>query len=126
MTKTGRPLAVAPGGTVVYTITLKVPSKVDAKQVDVCDTLPAGLVFASAPGATFSKGRACWHLDVAKAGSTTTFTITATVDANAKPGLISNGVVVTGGTAPKVSARAPVKVSPGKHGVKGRISGVTG
>ena len=53
---------------VVFTIVLTVPSKVDAKQVDVCDTLPAALVFESAPGATFSKGRACWHLDVAKAG----------------------------------------------------------
>jgi uncharacterized repeat protein (TIGR01451 family) len=126
VTKTGRPRAVSPGGTVVYTITLKVPSKVDAKGVDVCDALPAGLTFASAPGATFSKGRACWHLDVAKAGSTTVFTITTTVDANAKAGVISNGVVVLGGTAPKVSAHAPVKVSPGKHGVKGRVSGVTG
>jgi uncharacterized repeat protein (TIGR01451 family) len=96
VTKSASPKAVKRGGTVVFTITLRVPSKVDATQVDLCDTLPAGLAFVSAPGATFSKGRACWHLDVAKAGSTTAFRITTRVDANAKAGMIGDGVRVTG------------------------------
>jgi uncharacterized repeat protein (TIGR01451 family) len=124
--KTASPKTVGPGQTVVFTIVLKVPSKVDAKQVDVCDTLPAALVFESAPGATFSKGRACWHIALAKAGSTTTFKITATVDADAKAGTVKNIVVATAGNAGKVTARAPVKVTPGRSGVKGRVSAVTG
>ena len=124
--KTAKPRAVVPGDRVVFTIVLKVPSKVDAKQVDVCDTLPAALVFESAPGATFSKGRACWHLDVAKAGSTTTFRITAKVDADARSGVVKNVVVATAGNAGRVSARAPVTVTPGRSGVQGRVSAVTG
>ena len=124
--KSAKPHSVEPGGTVVFTIVLKVPSKIDAKQVDVCDTLPSGLVFTAAPGATFSKGRACWHLNVARAGSTTSFAITATVDQNAQPGVIKNVVVAVADNAPRVSAHAPVRVTPAGHGVKGRISGVTG
>ena len=102
------------------------PSKVDAKQVDVCDTLPAALVFESAAGATFSQGRACWHLALAKAGSTRTFKITATVDSDAKAGVVTNVVVATAGNAGKVTARAPVTVAPARGGVKGRVSRVTG
>ena len=103
------------------------PSDVDAKSVDLCDTLPAELVFVSAPGATFSKGRACWHLAVAKARSATIFTITAKVDTDAAPGTITNVAVGTADNAPASSGRAPVKVTAGRHGVKGVKSGsVTG
>ncbi len=125
MRKTANPKKVVPGQSVTFTVVLKVPSKIDAKNVDVCDTLPSELVFDSAPGATFSKGRACWHLDIAKAGSTTTFTITAKVDVTAKPGVVKNVVVATADNAGKKSAHAPVKIKPG-HGVAGRISSVTG
>ena len=125
--KTASPQKVGPGQKVVFTIILMVPSKVDAKNVDVCDTLPAELVFDSAPGATFSKGRACWHIALAKAGSTTTFKITAKVDNDAKPGVVKNIVVATADNAGKVTARAPVKVTAGRKGVKGVLSpGVTG
>jgi uncharacterized repeat protein (TIGR01451 family) len=125
--KSASPSSVGPGGRVVFTLTLTVPSNVDAKQVDVCDTLPADLVFVAAPGATFSKGRACWHLNLAKAHSSTKFTITARVDIDAAPGIIVNVAVGTGDNAPATSGRAPVTVTPGQHGVKGRLSkGVTG
>ena len=123
--KTADPTSVSPGDTVTFTIVLKVPSRIDAKGVDVCDTLPAKLVFDSATGATFSKGRACWHLDLAKAGSTTSFKITAKVEGNATPGVVKNIVVATADNAGRVSARAPVKVKP-SHGVAGRVSAVTG
>jgi uncharacterized repeat protein (TIGR01451 family) len=123
--KTASPSSVEPGGTVVFSLTLTVPSNVDAKQVDLCDTLPADLVFVSAPGATFSKGRACWHLAVAKAHSATIFTITAKVDADAAPGIITNVAVGTADNAPRTSGRAPVTVTP-SHGVAGVTSRVTG
>ena len=125
MRKTAAPATVQPGGKVTFTITLKVPSKIDAKQVDVCDTLPDALVFESAAGASFSQGRACWHVALAKAGSARTFKITASVDGDAKAGVISNVVVATAGNAGKVTARAQVKVAP-QSGVKGRVSLVTG
>ena len=126
ITKTADPDSVEPGATVVFTIALKVPSKVDAKQVDVCDTLPSELVFESAPGATFSNGRACWHVNLARAGSTRQFKITAKVDGDATAGVVENIVVATAGNAGKVTARAPVTITPARGGVKGRVSAVTG
>jgi uncharacterized repeat protein (TIGR01451 family) len=120
--KTARPKGVELHGEnspeVTFTIVLKVPSQVDAKQVDVCDTLPAHMVFVSVPGATLSNGRACWHLDVAKAQSTHEFTITAKVDKDFLGGSLKNVVVGTAGNAPKVSANATVDVA---H-VQGEIS----
>jgi uncharacterized repeat protein (TIGR01451 family) len=99
--------------TVTFTIVLKVPSTVDAKQVDACDTLPAHMVFAtpSIAGATISNGRVCWHLDVAKAQSTHEFKFTAKVDSDFKGASLKNVVVATAGNAPKVSANAHVDVA---------------
>jgi uncharacterized repeat protein (TIGR01451 family) len=121
--KSARPATVEAGNNVVFTIVLKVPSKIDAKQVDVCDTLPPQMAFVSATGATFSKGRACWHLAVAKAGSTRRFTITATVDKDTPAGVIKNIAVATANNAGKVTARAPVNVTPASQG---GVAGVTG
>jgi uncharacterized repeat protein (TIGR01451 family) len=121
--KSARPGTVEAGSTVVFKVVLKVPSKIDAKQVDVCDTLPPQMAFVSAPGATFSKGRACWHLTVGKAGSTRRFTITVTVDKDTKASLIKNIVVATASNAGKVTARAPVNVTPASQG---GVAGVTG
>jgi large repetitive protein len=119
--KSASPTAVQLNGNdtpaVVFTIVLKVPSKIDAKQVDVCDTLPADMVFVSAPGATFSKGRACWHLRVAKAGSSRTFKITATVDKDFAGASLTNVVTATAANARKVTAKATVDV--------GHVQGVT-
>ena len=123
--KTAKPKTVAPGQTVVFTIVLKVPSKVDAKNVDVCDTLPAELVFDSAPGATFSKGRACWHLDLAKAGSTTSSRSRPRSTPTPGPASSRTSSSRRPTTPGKKSAHAPVKIKPG-HGVAGRISAVTG
>ena len=111
---------------VVFTIVLKVLSSVDAKQVDVCDTLPASMTFVSAPGATFSNGRACWHLAVAKAGSTTSFKITASVDKDFAGGSLKNVVTATAGNAPKVSANATVDVAHTLGVTSRKKSAVTG
>jgi uncharacterized repeat protein (TIGR01451 family) len=123
--KTAKPKTVVAGTNVVFTIVLKVPSKVDAKSVDVCDTLPAALVFQSAPGASYSNGRACWHLAVAKAGSTTTFKITAQVIKGTKPGVVKNVVVATASNAKPATSTAPVKVKPSRPDQHG-VAGVTG
>jgi uncharacterized repeat protein (TIGR01451 family) len=114
--------------TVIFTIVLKVPSSIDAKQVDACDTLPAHMVFATPTikGATISNGRVCWHLDVAKAHSTHTFKFPAKVDSNFLGGSFENVSVATAGNAPKVSAHAPVNVAHVGGRVNRKKSHVTG
>jgi len=114
--------------TVTFTIVLKVPSSIDAKQVDVCDTLPAHMVFATPTikGATISNGRVCWHLDLAKAHSTHTFKVPAKVDSNFLGGSLENVVVATAGNAPKVSAHAPVNVAHVGGRLNRKQSPVTG
>ena len=114
--------------TVTFTIVLKVPSSIDAKQVDVCDTLPAHMVFATPTikGATISNGRVCWHLDLAKAHSTHTFKVPAKVDSNFLGGSLENVVVATAGNAPKVSAHAPVNTAHVGGRVNRKKSPVTG
>ena len=129
--KSARPKGVELNGsnspTVTFTIVLKVPSPVDAKQVDVCDTLPEHMVFASQSikGATISNGRVCWHLDVAKAGSTHQFRFTAKVDSDFQGATLKNVVVARAGNAPKVSANASVDVAH-VQGVVSNPSAVTG
>jgi uncharacterized repeat protein (TIGR01451 family) len=114
--------------TVTFTIVLKVPSSIDAKQVDACDTLPAHMVFATPTvrGATISNGRVCWHLDVAKAHSTHTFKFPAKIDSNFLGGSLENVSVATAGNAPKVSAHAPVNVAHVGGRVNRKQSHVTG
>ena len=117
--KTANPKTVGPGQKVVFTIVLKVPSKVDAKNVDVCDTLPAELVFDSAPGATFSKGRACWHIALAKAGSTTTLQDHGEGRQRRQAGRGQERRGGHGRQRGQGHRRAPVKVTAGRKGVKG-------
>jgi uncharacterized repeat protein (TIGR01451 family) len=114
--------------TVTFTIVLKVPSSIDAKQVDACDTLPAHMVFATptVKGATISNGRVCWHLDLAKAHSTHTFKFPAKIDSNFLGGSLENVSVATAGNAPKVSAHAPVNVAHVGGRVNRKQSHVTG
>jgi uncharacterized repeat protein (TIGR01451 family) len=126
ISKSASPKTVVAGNAVTFTIVLRVPSQVDAKDVDVCDTLPSRMTFKSAPGSTFSKGRACWHLDLVKAGATKRFRITATVDADTPAGVIRNVVVATAGNAGRVTARAPVTVEPAPPAPDFGVAGVTG
>src|SRR5262249_38232677 len=112
---------------VVFTIVLTVRSSIDAKDVDVCDRLPAGMTFVAAPSATFSNGRACWHLGVAKAHSSHQFTITAAVDKDFAGATLDNVVAATAGNADRVSDNATVDVGH-TAGVANRKkhAGVTG
>jgi uncharacterized repeat protein (TIGR01451 family) len=45
------------GDTIRFTITIRARGTGTATNARVCDTLPPGLVFVRAPGATFSGGR---------------------------------------------------------------------
>jgi uncharacterized repeat protein (TIGR01451 family) len=129
--KSADPAAVSLHGdnspSVVFTIVLSVPSAVDAKGVDVCDRLPAGMTFVAAPSATFSNGRACWHLAVAKAHSSHAFTITAAVDKDFAGATLENVVVATAANAGRVSDSASVEVGHSLGATSGKKhAGVTG
>ena len=69
LTKSANVAVVKPGGTVRFTIHWKNTGKTAAKNVVICDKLPSGLTFSSAPGATFKSGKACWSRKSVAVGS---------------------------------------------------------
>jgi len=64
------------GDTIQFTITIRARGTGKATNVRVCDTLPPGVVFVRAPGATFSGGRACWRLASISAGQKRSYHVT--------------------------------------------------
>ena len=103
---------------VTFTIVLKVPSKIDAKQVDVCDTLPAHMVFVKAlDGGVQQRPRLLAPRRRGRRSRRTQFRIVAKVDKGFQGGSLKNVVVATAGNAPKVSANASVDVAHAQGGV---------
>ncbi len=84
-----------PGMTVRYRLYAKVTGSADAYGLKVCDDLPEGLTFISAPRARFRSGMACWTIDVARAGTTYTFEVRARVAKNHGAGKVRNFVIAT-------------------------------
>jgi large repetitive protein len=84
--KTADHPTVQAGATIGFTLTLHVPGPVAAVNVVVCDALPAHMTFSSAPGATFSGGKACWTFAHVASGATRTMRVIAKVDADAPTG----------------------------------------
>ena len=60
LTKHAAKATVVAGREVVFTIRLRNTGKSNLLNLRVCDVLPGTMTFVSAPGATFSKGQACW------------------------------------------------------------------
>jgi uncharacterized repeat protein (TIGR01451 family) len=95
--------AVAPGGQITYTITASNSGTIDATQVVVADGLPAGI--ASATWTCTGTGATCAHasgsgglnetLATLPAGSSVTYTLTATLAATGLPASIANFASVT-------------------------------
>ena len=87
------------GETVQFTITLRARGTGKATNVRVCDTLPPGLVFVRAPGATFSGGRACWHIATISAGQSRRYRVTVRADSVRRATVRTNvATVVAPGT----------------------------
>jgi uncharacterized repeat protein (TIGR01451 family) len=108
-----------------YRIAVRNTGKVAAVAVVVCDVPSRRLVFVSAPGATFSNGRACWRIGSLAPGAKRTAHVRTRLDSNTKRGTVRNDAVASGKNTGKAAVKDTVKVQV--RGVKaGRPGGVTG
>lgn len=111
------------GGLVVYTIAVTNRGNAPARNLQICDTLPAGMSFVSASAGSHKlSGRRCWTISTLSAGATARVRITLRVTVNASP-TITNIALVTTGNATRAFSTARVS----GVGVRGAGSlGVTG
>jgi uncharacterized repeat protein (TIGR01451 family) len=123
LTKSADVSVVKPGGLVHFTIHWKNTGKSAAKNVLVCDRLPAGMTFSSAPGATFKSGKACWTKSSVAIGGSLSFAVVAKVDSDAGAQTFTNVATAAASNAKSVEASAKVRSLPQR---KARPGGVTG
>jgi uncharacterized repeat protein (TIGR01451 family) len=123
LTKAADVSVVKPGGLVHFTIGWKNTGKAAAKNVQICDRLPAGMTFSSAPGSTFKSGKACWTRGSVGVGNSLKFSVVARVDADAGAQSFTNVATATASNAKSVHASAKVRSLPQR---KVRPGGVTG
>jgi uncharacterized repeat protein (TIGR01451 family) len=114
---------VKPGATVRFTIGWKNTGKVAAKNVEICDKLPSGLTFSSAPGATFKSGKACWTRKSVAVGKSLTFGVVAKINADAGSQTFTNVATATASNAPSKTANAKVRSLPQKTQKPGGVTG---
>ena len=100
-----------PGDRVVFSLLWRNTGPATARQVRICDRLPAGMTFLSAPGATYRGGQACWSRASARTGLQLRATVNARVDAETPSPTLTDTVTATAANAPTKRARATVKVS---------------
>jgi uncharacterized repeat protein (TIGR01451 family) len=117
---------VKPGQVYRYSIVVKNIGTRTAVGVTVCDVPPKQLVFVSAPGATFSKGRACWHIKQLRPGASRTFVVTVRLDTNATPGSVRNGAVASAKNSKKPVRTVSTIGVEAAAAEAGRPGGVTG
>ena len=116
---------VRPGGSFRYRLTVTNTGTQTAVGVVVCDVLSRQLVFVSVPGASFSRGRACWSLERLGKQHSRSFLVTVRLDANAAPGPVVNDAIVSAkNVVGAVEAAALVRVKG--VAATGRPGGVTG
>ena len=84
------------------------------------------MTFVSAPGATFSKGKACWSRATLRPGKQLAVKITARLDLSAGVGTTCNTAQMTAGNAAKTTAKACIGTRPRRAAVSGGTVGVTG
>jgi uncharacterized repeat protein (TIGR01451 family) len=121
--KSANAAVVKPGGTVKFTIKWKNTGKTAAKNVVICDKLPSGLTFSSAPGATFKAGKACWTRKSVGVRSQLTFAVVAKLDADAGSRSFTNVATATASNAPSKTATAKVRSLPQKSVKPGGVTG---
>jgi uncharacterized repeat protein (TIGR01451 family) len=123
LAKSANVSVVKPGGLVRFTIKWRNTGKIAAKRVVICDKLPSGMTFSSAPGSSFKAGKACWTRKSVGVGSELQFLVVAKVDADAGQQTFRNVATATAANAPSKTATATVKSLPQR---KVRPGGVTG
>jgi uncharacterized repeat protein (TIGR01451 family) len=121
--KSASAAVVKPGGTVKFTIKWKNTGKKAAKNVVICDKLPSGLTFNSAPGASFKSGKACWSRKSVAVGAELSFGVVAKVDADAGSRSFTNVATATASNAPSKTATAKVRSLPQRTVKPGGVTG---
>jgi uncharacterized repeat protein (TIGR01451 family) len=111
------------GGLVTFTLTLRSLGPAAALNVRVCDRLPRGLSFVRAPGATFTKGQACWRYTELPKGAARTLRIVARAAALTRRTAVTNVATATATGQPARRASAGL-VLPARG--RGNVGGVTG
>jgi uncharacterized repeat protein (TIGR01451 family) len=123
LTKAANVSVVKPGGVVRFSIRWKNTGKVAAKNVVICDKLPSGLTFNSAPGAAFKAGKACWTRKSVRVGSELSFRVVAKVDGDAGSRSFTNVATATASNAPSKQATAKVRSLPQRSVKPGGVTG---
>ncbi len=108
--KTATPSVARQGSTVAFKIRVSETAEVSALKVHVCDTLPAGLTVASAPGFQVHGRTLCKSIGTLKTLSSKMLRFTAHVGAAAGSRL-TNHATATASNARTVRARAVVRVT---------------
>jgi uncharacterized repeat protein (TIGR01451 family) len=123
LAKSASAAVVKPGNTVRFSLKWKNTGKFAAKNVVICDTLPSGMTFSSAPGATFKSGKACWTRSAVGSGKSLAFSVIAKIDADAGTRTLTNTAQATASNAPTVHASASVRSLPQKTAKPGGVTG---
>ena len=115
-----------------FTIAVRARGAGTARNVQVCDVLPDGLVFVRAPGARFQNGQACWRIAQLSRRRSMTFRVTVRATRVLQQTMATNVATLRPCTprstasarASRCNDRAPVVLLPPTSRVKG--GGVTG
>lgn len=99
-------------GDVSYRLTVHNRGTTPAVAVRVCDRLPAGLTFRSAPGARINGVTACWTIARLAGRAERTFTVNARADTLSRATRIHNRAVAKGSNTAPVAAGASITVVP--------------
>lgn len=116
LTKTASAARVAPGGSIVWTLTYRNYGTGPASGVTITDTLPAGTTFSSCTGGcSSSAGVVTWSLGTVAAGASASVTVTTTVSASTPftyPNPVHNSATLAWtGNATGVTATADVGIT---------------
>jgi large repetitive protein len=113
---------VSAGQRVTFTLRLRNLGPGTARDVTVCDRLPAGLLFVSAPGGTFRAGQVCWSFGKLRAGAQRRLKLNTRAARLPTARRVVNTGVADASNAGAVRGRDSVRVRRGQ----GRAGGVTG
>ena len=114
VTKRATRTTVVAGGVVGYRISVRNRGAAAARSLRVCDRLGAGLAFVTRPGSTLRDGRACWTIRRLARGAERNFRVTAQTLAAGSARRVTNVVSVRGANVAGRTARARVRVAPGR------------
>jgi uncharacterized repeat protein (TIGR01451 family) len=112
---------VRAGDRVTFTLTVRGGARA-ARDVTLCDALPAGMSLARAGGATLRRGKPCWHWGFLAAHGKRTVRVTVRVAPGARGGALRNRARATAGNAGTRLASATIQVrarAPRGGGVTG-------